>query len=184
MSKLKFTQEAKCVKSDADYGTPQVHFVSCHHYCLRWWQHFDFQDGTLTAARGRKAHQAISREVVELCEVKLAWNDDMKIIYYINPLSRSSTSAARLWVRMEKIKGFSSVTSSTYTTAFQTRYVKLTLVALKSPFKNDPPPSKMFTQSNFPYASYVLISIHRKYSLHLIFAFSLPNTRPLIGRPL
>ena len=51
----------------------------------------------MTAARGRKAHQAISREVVELCEVKLALNDDM-IILYINPLSmsRSSTSAARL----------------------------------------------------------------------------------------
>ena len=34
---------------------------------------------------------------------------------------RSSTSAARLWVQMEKIRGFSLVTSSTYTTAFQTR---------------------------------------------------------------
>jgi len=49
MSKPKFTQEAKCGKSDGDYGTPQ--------------------EGTLTATRGRKAHQAISKEVVELCEV-------------------------------------------------------------------------------------------------------------------
>ena len=29
------------------------------------------QEGTLTASRGRKAHQAISREVVELCEVSI-----------------------------------------------------------------------------------------------------------------
>ena len=46
-------------------------------------------------------------------------------------------------------------------------------VAIDSNIKvrNDHLPSKMFTQSNFPYASSVLISIHRKYSSYLIFAF-------------
>jgi len=46
---FKFTEETKCDKSQSEYGTPQ--------------------EGTLTAARGKKAHQSISREVVELCEV-------------------------------------------------------------------------------------------------------------------
>jgi len=49
MAKRTFTQEARCDKSDSDYGTPQ--------------------EGTLTEFRGRKAHQSISREIVELCEV-------------------------------------------------------------------------------------------------------------------
>lgn len=49
MEKFKFTQEAKCDKSETEYGTPQ--------------------EGTLTAFRGKKAHQSISREIVELCEV-------------------------------------------------------------------------------------------------------------------
>lgn len=76
MSKLNFTQEAKCVKSDADYGTPQVNSVSCLYNCRDDNNECSWpQDGTLTAARGRKAHQAISREVVELCEVNLAMID-------------------------------------------------------------------------------------------------------------
>ena len=45
----RFTKDAKLCKGDAGYGTPQ--------------------EGTKTAARGRKAHQAISGEIVELCEV-------------------------------------------------------------------------------------------------------------------
>eukprot|EP00092_Neocalanus_flemingeri_P012306 GFUD01013264.1.p1 GENE.GFUD01013264.1~~GFUD01013264.1.p1 ORF type:complete len:158 (+),score=35.57 GFUD01013264.1:137-610(+) len=49
-SKLsRFTQEVHLKKSDAEYGKPQ--------------------EGTQTAARGRKAHQAISGEIVELCQV-------------------------------------------------------------------------------------------------------------------
>eukprot|EP00090_Calanus_glacialis_P043326 TRINITY_DN76690_c0_g1_i1.p1 TRINITY_DN76690_c0_g1~~TRINITY_DN76690_c0_g1_i1.p1 ORF type:complete len:154 (-),score=36.65 TRINITY_DN76690_c0_g1_i1:62-523(-) len=48
-SKPKFTQESHFKKSDAEYGKPQ--------------------EGTKTAARGRKAHQAISGEIVELCQV-------------------------------------------------------------------------------------------------------------------
>ena len=39
------------------------------------------QEGTLTATRGRKAHQAISREVVELCEVNIASDLQNKIVY-------------------------------------------------------------------------------------------------------
>ena len=45
----RFTQETQLKPSDAGYGTPQ--------------------EGTKTAARGRKAHQAISGEIVELCQV-------------------------------------------------------------------------------------------------------------------
>ena len=47
--KSKFTQEVHLKKADAEYGKPQ--------------------EGTKTAARGRKAHQAISGEIVELCQV-------------------------------------------------------------------------------------------------------------------
>merc|ERR1711892_765378 len=47
--KSKFTQEVHLKKSYAEYGKPQ--------------------EGTKTAARGRKAHQAISGEIVELCQV-------------------------------------------------------------------------------------------------------------------
>ena len=69
MSRHNFTQEAKCVKSDADYGTPQVcRDVQMITTSSWWWWHL-LQDGTMTAVRGRKAHQSISREVVELCEV-------------------------------------------------------------------------------------------------------------------
>ena len=83
MSKPKFAQEAKCGKSDADYGTPQVHSESCLHYCPdESFIHSLLQEGTLTATRGRKAHQAISREVVELCEVNIALSDfKNKIVY-------------------------------------------------------------------------------------------------------
>ena len=35
----------------------------------------------MTATRGRKAHQAISREVVELCEVNIASDLQNKIVY-------------------------------------------------------------------------------------------------------
>jgi len=49
MSKFKFSQDAHCNKYDKEYGTPQ--------------------EGTQTAFRGKKAHQSISREIVELCEV-------------------------------------------------------------------------------------------------------------------
>jgi hypothetical protein len=48
-SKPKFTQESHFKRSDAEYGKPQ--------------------EGTKTAARGKKAHQAISGEIVELCQV-------------------------------------------------------------------------------------------------------------------
>ena len=69
MSRHNFTQEAKCVKSDADYGTPQVCRDAQMITTSSWWWWHLLQDGTMTAVRGRKAHQSISREVVELCEV-------------------------------------------------------------------------------------------------------------------
>ena len=47
--KVKFTQEAQLKPGEKGYGTPQ--------------------SGTKTAARGKRAHQAISTEIVELCQV-------------------------------------------------------------------------------------------------------------------
>jgi len=49
MKKQKFTTEVHLSKDDPNYGKPL--------------------EGTQTAARGRKAHQHISREIVELCEI-------------------------------------------------------------------------------------------------------------------
>lgn len=49
MSASRFTQTVHLKKDDPNYGTPQ--------------------EGTQTAARGRKAHAHISKEIVELCEL-------------------------------------------------------------------------------------------------------------------
>lgn len=49
MSATRFTQTVHLSKDDPNYGTPQ--------------------EGTQTAARGRKAHQHVSKEIVELCEM-------------------------------------------------------------------------------------------------------------------
>lgn len=93
MSTFSFTkEEAACSKSDSRYGTPQ--------------------EGTRTAFRGQKAHQAISREVVELCEVieingKLSSPDGKRGILFgdlFNIYNSISNKVVGLLIRARKYK--------------------------------------------------------------------------------